>query len=116
MNTVGAKKKKKKSGTAQPVPVSKGEVWWVENLSFSGNPGSKSRPVLVLHDCGDGMVEVMEITSQPSADIPESRIEEYISAGLDHESYIKLQPRRISCRKLSRKMGRLTDSDLENVH
>ena len=111
---VGFGNKKKKAAPLSP--IAKGEVWWVDNLSFADNPGSKSRPVLIIGTNGEEMANIMEITSQPSSDYPQYELMDYLSAGLDHESYVKLRVRQISRRKLTRKMGRLVPADLEQIH
>ena len=112
---VGAKKKKKGGCQHTTAPIVGGDVWWVNDLSFSGNPGSKSRPVLIISTCGEGMVNCMEITSQTSSSCAVYELLDYISAGLDHESYVKLQNRQISKNKLTKRIGRLCDEDIDAI-
>lgn len=91
----------------------KGDVRWVENLSM-GNGQSKSRPVVIVGTEGDDVL-YYQCTSQPSVSRKRYAIEDPISAGLDHDSYVDLELKRMPKRRLGRKLGRLSDYDMEGI-
>ncbi|MBQ3736232.1 MAG: type II toxin-antitoxin system PemK/MazF family toxin [Candidatus Methanomethylophilaceae archaeon] len=91
-------------GKGAPQP---GEIWWVLNLD-----GIKDRPVLVLDHSGN-MVTIRKCTSQTSTVRHRDLIEDYMEAGLDKETYADPEVRSIPRDRLARKLGRLSEYDLE---
>ncbi len=93
-----------RSNNADPKP---GEIWWVSNLD-----GVKDRPVLVISRSGD-TVTYRKCTSSTGSARPKDLIEDYISAGLEKETYVDAEVRTISRNRMVRRLGRLCEEDLE---
>ncbi len=98
------KPRRNNTGSGTPCP---GEVWWVSNLD-----GIKDRPILVLR-CESGTVTFRKCTSQHSCTVARTLIEDYLEAGLDKETYVDPNVRTIPRNRLVRRMGKLSDYDLE---
>ena len=90
-----------------------GDVRWAENLSI-GNGQSKSRPVVIVRAEGDDVL-FYQCTSQTSVSRKRYRIEDPLSAGLDHDSYIDLELKRMPKSRLGRRLGHLSDYDMEGI-
>lgn len=91
-----------------------GDVRWVENLSM-GNGQSKSRPVVIVKVEGNDVL-YYQCTSQPSACRKRYEICEPIFAGLDHDSFIDLELKKMPKIRLGRKLGHLSDYDMEGIN
>ena len=90
-----------------------GDVRWVENLSM-GNGQSKSRPVIIVRVEGNDVL-YYQCTSQSSTTRKRYAIVDTISAGLDHDSFVDLELKRMPKSRLGRKLGHLDDYDMEGI-
>ena len=90
-----------------------GDVRWVDNLSM-GNGQSKSRPVIIVRVDGNDVL-YYQCTSQSSATRKRYAIVDTISAGLDHDSFVDLELKRMPKSRLGRKLGHLDDYDMEGL-
>ncbi len=93
-----------RSNNADPKP---GEIWWASNLD-----GVKDRPVLVISRSGD-TVTYRKCTSSTGFVRPKDLIEDYISAGLEKETYVDAEVRTISRNRMVRRLGKLCEEDLQ---
>lgn len=91
-----------------------GDVIWVENLSM-GNGQFKSRPVVIVKVEG-GEAVYYQCTSQSSAVRRRYEIMDISSSGLDHDSFVDLEPKRLPISRLGRRLGHLGDYDLEGLN
>jgi len=83
---------------------------------FSDATGSRQRPALVIFDAGDEDVLVARITRQERTDPQDVEIKEWSSAGLLVPSTVRLHKLATVEKSLvSRKLGRLSDTDRKNV-
>ena len=80
----------------------------------AGDGMRKGRPVVIVRNEGDTVICYI-CTSQPSGTRRRYRVEDIVYAGLDHDSYIDLEPRRVPKKKIGRVLGHLDDYDLENI-
>ena len=79
-------------------------------LVFSGGQGAKRRPVLVVHDFGDGDLLVVPVTSHPARTERDVILRDWRAAGLKLPSTVrveKLATIQKSC--VARRLGRLTE-------
>ena len=92
-----------------------GDVWLALQV-FTDGPGSKRRPVLVVHDFGDQDLLVVPITSQPARTASDVLLANWKVAGLRLPSTVrteKLGTIEKSCAE--RKLGTLALADLAQV-
>ena len=92
---------------------SSGDVRWVENLSI-GNGQSKSRPVVIVRVEGNDVL-YYQCTTKTSDHRERYEIGDPISAGLDRDSYVDLELKRMPKTRLGRKLGHLSDYDMEGL-
>jgi len=98
-----------KGGTHNPKAW---EVWWVENLRFSEQPGSKSRPVIIL-SCDGTNVKYLQCTTSSSSPRRRYEIKDPEFAGLEHDGFVDLEANYINKDRLSRKLGILSQIDID---
>lgn len=99
--------------------ILRGEVWWADLDPTQGHEQSGRRPVLVLsHDVFNersGTVIAVALTSQePRASFPLTL--EIESQKLPQKSWVKIsQIRTLSTLRIAKKIGRVSDEELQNV-
>ena len=92
-----------------------GDVWLALQV-FTDGPGSKRRPVLVVHDFGDQDLLVVPITSQPARTASDVLLANWKVAGLRLPSTVRtenLGTIEKSCAE--RELGTLALADLAQV-
>lgn len=99
--------------------VLRGEIYWADLNPAKGREQSGLRPVLILSqdvfNDRSGTVIALALTSQAQrAGFPITL--ELASSGLPKQSWVKIsQIRTLSTERLGKKLGRVSDSELEQV-
>jgi len=83
-----------------------GEVWFASNID-----GIKDRPILIVSSSGTEVV-YRKCTTKPNDIRGRSLIEDYVSAGLEKDTYVDPEPKIISKSRLLWKMGTLSPEDM----
>ncbi len=107
--------KKNGPNKAPSKPVS-GDIWWANNLPFEGSVLNKGRPVLVIGRDGDCFMCLKCTTSGWPYVQKQYRIMDAMSAGLEKDTYLDMEPVRVPGRLLERRMGELSEEDCENLN
>lgn len=99
--------------------VLRGEIWWADLNPTRGREQSGVRPVLVIsHDLfnqnSDTVIGAALTSQEPRAGFPLTL--EITSVKLPKRSWVKIsQVRTLSIERLSRKMGRVSSVELDQV-
>ena len=83
-----------------------GEIWFASNID-----GIKDRPILIVSVEKDRIV-YRKCTSKPNDIRRRILIEDYVSAGLEKDTYVDPEPRTVSRSRLLWQMGSVSSEDL----
>ena len=91
----------------------KGEIWMADSLPFCDGVNSKDRPVLIISR-KDRAYKCYKCTSQHSDFRKRYEIQDLEEAGLFHRTFIDYDVVLIPIDKLTYKMGKLSENDVEH--
>ena len=93
-----------KKNSVHPHP---GEIWFASNID-----GIKDRPILIVSVEGDRIV-YRKCTSKPNDIRGRTLIEDYVSAGLEKDTFVDPEPKAITKSRLLWHMGSISSEDRE---
>lgn len=105
-------RKNSSCGNTAPVP---GDVWWVDNMKFNDGINGKGRPIHIVGMKGDTVL-YRKCTSQTTgSNRRRLMVQDEISAGLDKCTYIDMEVLTVNRNRLQRRLGHLSDCDIDLI-